>query len=171
LLLRRQPACWQILATLQSSASRWHDATFLVAHSGAAAGSATQGHTVHRKVRMQVTTTIIDFHLVEKCRTKFRAFVKSFGAHVKFEPVTCAPCSLQYHGVVTVTRPCKQQFLTQNPHYAHQGRQRGDAAASMRRDKSLQCAAPVPVTTGAGQCCCGILHMSAAGDCAARCTK
>jgi hypothetical protein len=99
--------------------------------------------------RMQVTATIIDFHLVEKCRTKFRAFVKSFGARVKFEPVSHAPRRQEYHGVVTVTRACKQQFLTQNPHYAQRGRQRGDAAASMRGDMSLQCAAPVPITTGA----------------------
>lgn len=65
-----------------------------------------------RDLYMQVSETIIDFHLVEKCRTKFRAFVKGFGAKVRFDPVTSTPRKQEYHGTVTVTRACKQQFLT-----------------------------------------------------------
>lgn len=61
---------------------------------------------------VQVAETIIDFHLVEKCRTKFRAFVKSYGAKVKFDPVGHSPRKQEYQGTVTITRACKQQFLT-----------------------------------------------------------
>jgi hypothetical protein len=61
---------------------------------------------------LQASATIIDFHLVEKCRTKFRAFVKSFGAKVRFEPVDSPLKKKQlYHGTVTVSRTCKQKFL------------------------------------------------------------
>ena len=103
-----------------------------------------------------MTATIIDFHLVEKCRTKFRAHVKSFGAKVKFEPVADATRKQEYHGTVTVTRACKQQFLTQNSQVIatlrakQQGADDGDLPhLSQRMDLQLQCAAPIPITTGA----------------------
>lgn len=41
---------------------------------------------------VQVTETIVDFHLVEKCRTKFRAFVKSFGMHHAMPRTAAALC-------------------------------------------------------------------------------
>ena len=101
---------------------------------------------------MQVSKKIIDFHLVEKCRTKFRAFVKSYGAKVKFEPVRGVPRKQEYHGTVTVNRACKQQWLTQNGHsgnaivssLSNPGRRHSIVPS----ERQLQCAAPTPITTG-----------------------
>eukprot|EP00892_Ulva_mutabilis_P002245 jgi/Ulvmu1/12020/UM083_0033.1 len=100
----------------------------------------------------EVTATIIDFHLVEKCRTKFRAFVKSHGARVKFDPVEGTPRKQEYHGTVTVTRACKQQFLTQNPQVLRPGKTvcpPGEHSSEQADRVILQCAAPTPITTGA----------------------
>jgi hypothetical protein len=101
---------------------------------------------------LQVTAKIIDFHLVEKCRTKFRAFVRSHGARVKFDPVESAPRKQEYHGTVTVTRACKQQFLTKNPQVIRPGQgvgAPGDSGTAEADKVILQCAAPTPITTGA----------------------
>jgi hypothetical protein len=103
---------------------------------------------------VQVTATVIDFHLVEKCRTKFRAFVKSYGAHVKFEPVLSQLGKQEYRGTVTVSRACKQQYLTRKQ-AARSVKAEGAAAAASAAsgmECTLQCAAPEPVTTGALHC-------------------
>jgi hypothetical protein len=102
--------------------------------------------------RVQVSRKIIDFHLVEKCRTKFRAFVKSYGARVKFEPVRGQPRKQEYHGTVTVNRACKQQWLTQKAKSAFVSAascKNTEAHAPPNVPQQLQCAAPVPITTGA----------------------
>jgi hypothetical protein len=107
-------------------------------------------HAVTR-FRVQVSRKIIDFHLVEKCRTKFRAFVKSYGARVKFEPVKGQPRKQEYHGTVTVNRACKQQWLTQNAKpacVADPSLNSTEAHAPANVTQKLQCAAPVPITTG-----------------------
>lgn len=101
---------------------------------------------------LQVSSTIIDFHLVEKCRTKFRAFVRTHGAKVKFDPVDSAARKQEYHGTVTVTRACKQQYLTQKTEIVRPGQTAGagnDGEAPKKDNKPvLQCAAPTPITTG-----------------------
>jgi hypothetical protein len=104
---------------------------------------------------LQETRKIIDFHLVEKCRTKFRAFVKSYGARVKFEPVRGLPRKQEYHGTVTVNRACKQQWLTQHAKSARMSTSSADyceVQASPNAPQQLQCAAPEPITTGASEC-------------------
>lgn len=115
--------------------------------------SPTTEPRTQQRASVQVSKKIIDFHLVEKCRTKFRAFVKSYGAKVKFEPVRGVPRKQEYHGTVTVNRACKQQWLTQNDRSvravvsspANPGRRHSIAHS----ERQLQCAAPVPITTGA----------------------
>lgn len=74
------------------------------------------------------------------------------GARVRFEPVARSGKKQEYHGTVTVTRACKQQFLTQNPQVVNLKAE--DTAALLSSDQppevqlQLQCAAPVPITTG-----------------------
>lgn len=125
-----------------------------------------------------MTATIIDFHLVEKCRTKFRAFVKSHGARVKFDPVEGTPRKQEYHGTVTVTRACKQQFLTQHPQVLRPGKTvcpPGEHPPDQVDRVILQCAAPTPITTGAPRpaCRCVPRRTSAPGQhvpvCQCRC--
>ena len=97
-----------------------------------------------------MSSTIIDFHLVEKCRTKLRAFVRSHGAKVRFDPVDSAPRKQEYHGTVTVTRACKQQYLTRNPQVVRPGEVAAAPSEGTKKDNMpmLQCAAPTPITTG-----------------------